>query len=133
MKKATYEVLATNGKTYKWNFTECEPDHNDYGNGIYIAVVRPSGDSFLLDCRYAKNYDFNRMCVDYLIDYYGENLDELSMDDGTEYVEYVGNVYEVYKRKENTTIIMGGDGKFTELPNAYFRTLRTLQEEDISR
>ena len=50
-----------------------------------------------------------------------------------EYVEYVGNVYEVYEKKENTTVIMGGDGKTIELPNTYFETLRPLKEEDISR
>lgn len=78
MKTAKYEVLATNGKTYIWSFYECEPDPNDYGNGIYISIEKPSGDYSLIDCRYIRNYDFNRTCVDYLLNYYGENLDELT-------------------------------------------------------
>ena len=81
MKEATYTVLATNGKEYKWNFTECERDPNDYGNGIYISIKYPSGDYTLLDCRYARKYNFDQACVDFLLDYYGENLDELSRDD----------------------------------------------------
>lgn len=81
MKKAIYTVLAKSGKSYKWEFTECEHDTNDYGNGIYISIKHPSGDHTLLDCRYANKYDFNKMCVDFLIEYYGENLDELSQDD----------------------------------------------------
>jgi hypothetical protein len=80
MKKAIYTVLAKSGKTYKWKFTESK-DVNDYGNGIYIVIRHPSGDRSLLDCRYAKNYDFTKMCVDFLLEYYGENLDELSQDD----------------------------------------------------
>ena len=80
MKEATYTVLTKSGKELKWNFTECEPDPNDYGNKMYISIETPSGDYSLLDCRYSA-YNFDKMCVDYLINYYGENLDELSRDD----------------------------------------------------
>ena len=81
MKEATYTVLAKSGKEYKWSFTECTPDPGDYGNGIYISIRYPSGDCTLLDCRYAKSYDFDKACVSYLLNYYGDNLDELSRDD----------------------------------------------------
>ena len=81
MKTATFTVLTKSGKEYKWNFIECEPDTNDYGNGIYIHVNTPSGDTSLIDCRYDREYDFVKSCVEYLTAYYGNNLDELSMDD----------------------------------------------------
>ena len=77
---AIYTVTTKNGRTYKWSFTEVK-NEGDYGNGIYIAVTSPSGDVFSLDCRYATNYNFIKTCVDTLLDYYGDNLDELSEDD----------------------------------------------------
>lgn len=77
--EATYTVT-TNGKVYKWSFTESKSE-DDYGNGIYIAVKSPSGDVFSYDCRYMIGYEFHKACVDYLLAYYGENLDELSEDD----------------------------------------------------
>ena len=78
--KATYTVLAKSGKEYKWYFEEGK-NEGDYGNGIYIGVKHPSGDWGSLDCRYMTGYNFKKVCVDYLIAYYGENLDELSEDD----------------------------------------------------
>ena len=78
--KATYTVTAKDGQAYKWSFTECKND-GDYGNGIYIAVKSPSGDVCAMDCRYVTNYKFHKACVDYLLNYYGENIDELSEDD----------------------------------------------------
>ena len=80
MKTATYIVTAKSGKTYRWRFTE-HRRNGDYGNGVYIAVKTPSGDIFSLDRRYAYNYDFRKACVDYLLVYYGDNLDELSEED----------------------------------------------------
>lgn len=77
MKKATYIVTATSGKQYKWTFEECEINPEDYGTKMYIAYTTPSGDSFLIDCRYAQKYDFNRICVDFLLKWYGENFAEL--------------------------------------------------------
>ena len=77
MKKATYIVTATSGKQYKWTFEECEINPEDYGNKKYIAYTAPSGDTFLIDCRYAENYSFTRICVEFLCQHYGENLDEL--------------------------------------------------------
>lgn len=79
--KATYTVTTKNGKAYKWTFEECEVNNEDYGNKKYIAYTMPSGDSFLLDCRYVSNYNFTKICVDFLLEWYGENLDELSEDD----------------------------------------------------
>ena len=78
--KANYTVTTKNGKVYKWSFVEYKSE-GDYGNGIYIAVISPSGDVFTLDCRYATNYNFHKECVDCLLAYYGDNLDELSEDD----------------------------------------------------
>ena len=78
--KANYTVTTKNGKVYRWSFTKCKND-GDYGNGIYIAVKSPSGDISSLDCRYAINYKFHKACVDYLLNYYGDNLDELSEGD----------------------------------------------------
>ena len=78
--EATYTVTTKNGRAYKWSFTECK-NEGDYGNGIYIAVKTPSGDIFSLDRRYAIGYSFHKACVDYLLTYYGDNLDELSEDD----------------------------------------------------
>lgn len=78
--EATYTVTTKNGKLYKWSFTESK-NEDDYGNGIYIAVKSPSGDVFSYDCRYMRGYKFHKACVDYLLAYYGENLDELSEDD----------------------------------------------------
>ena len=78
--KASYTVTTKNGKVYGWSFTEGKSE-GDYGNGMYIAVKSPSGDVSLLDCRYVKGYQFHKACVDYLLNYYGENLDELSEDD----------------------------------------------------
>ena len=78
--KTTYTVTTKNGNVYKWSFTEHKGD-GDYGNGIYIAVKTPSGDVFVLDRRYATNYNFAKACVDYLLTYYGENLDELCEED----------------------------------------------------
>lgn len=34
MKEATYTVLTKSEKELKWNFTECEPDPNDYGENL---------------------------------------------------------------------------------------------------
>ena len=79
-KEATYTILATNGKNYQWSFYESK-DNNDYGNGVYIAIQSPSNDYPYLDCRYYRNYDFDKVCVEWLINYYGENLDELSRND----------------------------------------------------
>ena len=78
--KATYTVTTKNGNVYKWSFTEGKSE-GDYGNGIYIAIKSPSGDISCLDCRYMTDYTFKKACVDYLLAYYGENLDELSEDD----------------------------------------------------
>ena len=78
--KATFRVLAKSGQSYRWRFTECQ-DIDDYGNGIYIRIKHPSGDCTYLDCRYDKNYNFRKTCVDFLTEYYGTNLDELSEDD----------------------------------------------------
>ena len=75
-KEAIYKVLAKNGKTYTWRFTEVKSEA-DYGNGIYIGVEPPSKDHYSIDCRYSSNYKFHKACVDYLLNYYGENLDEL--------------------------------------------------------
>ena len=77
MKKATFEIVTISEKTYRWKFEECEIDPNDYGNKHYIKYITPSKDEFLLDCRYATNYNFIKLCVEFLINYYGENLDEL--------------------------------------------------------
>lgn len=78
--EAAYTVTTKNGTVYKWSFTESKSE-DDYGNGIYIAVKSPSGDVFSYDCRYMRGYEFHTACVDYLLTYYGENLDELSEDD----------------------------------------------------
>ena len=77
MKTATYIVTTKNGKTYKWSFEECKINPEDYGNKRYIAYTMPSGDTFLLDCRYTPKYDFNRICVDFLLEWYGENFAQL--------------------------------------------------------
>lgn len=78
--KASYTVTTKNGKAYRWSFIESKRD-GDYGRGIYIGVITPSGDVFSLDRRYATDYDFHKACVDYLTVYYGENLDALSEDE----------------------------------------------------
>lgn len=75
-----FTVTTVNGKTYTWKFTETKSE-GDYGNGIYIMIVAPSGDIFSLDCRYAKAYNFTKACVEYLYEYYGDNLDELYEED----------------------------------------------------
>lgn len=77
--EAKYTVTTKNGHAYKWSFTESK-NEGDYGNGIYIGVKFPSGDHTLLDCRYATNYKFHKECVNYLLAYYGDNLDELTED-----------------------------------------------------
>ena len=78
--KVTYTVTTKNGKAYKWSFAESK-NKDDYGNGIYIGIETPSGDIFSLDCRYITGYKFHKTCVDYLLSYYGNNLDELCEDD----------------------------------------------------
>ena len=78
MKTVSYDVMVTNGKMYTWTFTECEPQLDDYGNKMYINIESPSGDNSLIDCRYICKYYFNKIFVVWLINYYGENLDELS-------------------------------------------------------
>ena len=78
-KTSTYVITAKNGNQYQWTFTECEPDRDDYGNGIYIHVKMPSGDTTLIDCRYISLYEFNITCVDYLNSYYGSNLIKLEV------------------------------------------------------
>ena len=78
--KASYTVTTKNGKVYQWKFAESK-NKDDYGNGIYIGIEAPSGDIFSLDCRYITDYKFHKMCVDYLVSYYGNNLDELCEDD----------------------------------------------------
>ena len=78
--RATYIVTTKNGETYKWKFTEGKSE-GDYGNGIYVAVKSPSGDISVIDCRYVKNYDFAKKCVEWLLTFYGENLDELYEED----------------------------------------------------
>lgn len=77
---ATYTVTTKNGNVYRWSFSEGK-NEGDYGNGVYIGIKSPSGDVFSLDCRYMIPYNFHKACVDYLLTYYGENLDELSEDD----------------------------------------------------
>ena len=79
-KKATYTVTAKNGQVYKWSFTE-HKDESDYGNGVYIHIDFPSGDTTLLDCRYMIGYKFHKACVEYLLNYYGDNYDELYEED----------------------------------------------------
>ncbi len=78
--KKRFTVITKDGKAYEWSFIESKRE-GDYGNGIYIAVKTPSGDVFSLDRRYAIGYSFHKACVDYLLTYYGENLDELSEND----------------------------------------------------
>lgn len=78
--KANYTVTTKNGKCCHWRFSECK-SRGGFGNGIYIAVLSPSGDLSSIDCRYMTDYSFNKACVDYLLAYYGDNLDELSEDD----------------------------------------------------
>ena len=73
----------------------------------------------------------------YWLNKYDEQLAELhaeilELENGPKYVEFAGNVYEVYERKKRTTVLMGGDGITIELPNDYFDTLTPLIEEDIS-
>ena len=77
MKTATFKVTAINGKEYIWKFRECEPDIHDYGNGIYIDVKTPSKDYQMIDCRYATDYNFEKACISYLLNWYGENLVDL--------------------------------------------------------
>ena len=81
MEKATYNITCTNGKSYKWTFEECVINSKDYGNKHYIAYTTPSGDVFLIDCRYTPKYDFRKTCVDFLIKWYGDNIDELYEED----------------------------------------------------
>ena len=76
--KATYIVKTKNGQAYTWSFTESKND-GDYGNGIYIGVITPSGDMYSLDMRYATDYKFHKECVEYLRTYYGKNLEELHL------------------------------------------------------
>lgn len=71
-----FEVTTKNGNKYIWSFTEFKTE-NDYGNGIYIGIERPSHDHCSLDCRYDPDYKFHKTCVNYLLNWYGENLDEL--------------------------------------------------------
>lgn len=78
MKTIEITVTATNDKKYQWSFSECAIDENDYGNKRYIAVVAPSGDERLIDCRYCGNYNFKEICADYILNYYGENLVSMS-------------------------------------------------------
>ena len=75
-----FTVITKDGEAYKWSFIESKRE-GDYGIGIYIAVKTPSGDVFSLDRRYAIGYNFHKACVDYLLTYYGDNLDELFEND----------------------------------------------------
>lgn len=77
--RANYTVTTKNGKAYKWSFTEYK-NEGDYGNGIYIGVVSPSGELSSWDCRYLKGYKFEKTCTDYLIRYYGVNFAGLTKD-----------------------------------------------------
>lgn len=83
MKKANYNITCTNGKSYKWTFEECVVNPEDYGNKRYIAYHTPSGDISLIDCRYTE-YNFTKICVEFLLNFYGENLDELYEEDETD-------------------------------------------------
>ena len=78
MKKLIFTVTTKNGKTLDWIFHECNIKEDDYGNKKYIAYTTPSNETALIDCRYAQKYDFRKVCVDFLIEWYGNNLDELS-------------------------------------------------------
>ena len=53
----------------------------EYGNKKYIAYTTPSSETALIDCRYTHKYDFKKICVDFLLEWYGNNLDELSEKD----------------------------------------------------
>ena len=77
MKKITYIITAKSGKEYKWTFEECEINPKDYGSKKYISYTKPSGDTFFIDCRYKPNYNFTRICVEFLLEWYGDYLDEL--------------------------------------------------------
>lgn len=69
----TYKVKTKNGLERLLRFTESY-SKGDYGNGIYIGVETVEGDLTILDMRYAKDYNFQRACQDYISRYYGENL-----------------------------------------------------------
>lgn len=77
---AHYTVTTKNGGAYKWSFAEFKSE-GDYGNGTYIGVLSPSYEVSSLDCRYMEGYKFHKACVEYLLTYYGDNLDELYEDD----------------------------------------------------
>lgn len=109
----------------------------------------------ILNCAYAnilakwaRTDDRNRKIIEetgkpneiteFWLNKYRKQLDELHaeilrLENGPKYVEFIGNVYEVYERKERTTILMGGDGFTIEITNEHFETLTPLIEEDISR
>ena len=74
-KIATYEVTTMSGRTRTLMFTEYLPkDNNHYGNGIYILVERSDSEEFYIDCRYDRNYNFEKNCEEWIKSYYGYNL-----------------------------------------------------------
>ena len=76
--KINFTILTKQGKTLLWSFEEIETKRDDYGNMYYIEYTMPSGDVFLIDCRYIKNYDFRKTCIDFLINFYGNRMEKIS-------------------------------------------------------
>ena len=76
-KTKKFTVTAKSGNTYTWTFTE-HKNEGDYGNGIYIGIETPSKDHHSLDCRYMIDYTFHKVCVDYLVRWYGDNFTDIT-------------------------------------------------------
>jgi len=111
--------------------TELEILYAAYSTILANWVRSSDRNQELIDNNLPNNIEKHRL------DKYNEQLAELhaeilKLENGPRYVEFAGNVYEVYERKARTTVLMGGDGFTVELPNDYFNTLNTLTEADIS-
>ena len=59
--------------TQEVEFTEVKVKENDYGNKTYLDVTVDGRDHAFVDVRYARK-PIKDMCVEYLKDYWGENL-----------------------------------------------------------
>lgn len=74
-------IVANNGKEkgeYMY-IAEEQGNNSPYGSGQYISLKPEIGQVILVDCRYMKGYSLEKAARNYLSDYFGDNLKEMTV------------------------------------------------------
>lgn len=71
-------------KEHIFEFVKNKPREGDYGNKLYVSVMRGGSEFAYLDARYDKRAaaDFAEYCKAYLQEYFGENLKSCEIIEG---------------------------------------------------